>query len=280
MLATLRGPVVSQLSAHPDKVYFRPTTRRPETEQQHILTTTRPADVFGHAFRAYSCQSVKTSRKLHRVLDACRSPHTAPLTTAGPVGSGHECPGGMHMAETLERDIRCNEHRRSFHQPQTSNRQPSSSAPECSSERRIARSRFAHTIVKVLESTIYPSFLPNMSSDDKTFDVAITTENITGENGNNALHITKSAYVEAQQDAVNDSARTKWEVICANKRTCLVVFIVQTNGVVLGLEYVLLGALVGVQSFCRTMGHYDDATKAYAVAAWTLSLWAGLFGLM
>lgn len=54
----------------------------------------------------------------------------------------------------------------------------------------------------------------------------------------------------------------------------------QTNGIILGLEYVLLGALVGVQAFNKTMGHYDNATQAYAVAAWTLSLWAGLFGLM
>jgi hypothetical protein len=28
------------------------------------------------------------------------------------------------------------------------------------------------------------------------------------------------------------------------------------------------------------MGSYDDASGAYAVAASTLSLWAGLFGLM
>ena len=28
------------------------------------------------------------------------------------------------------------------------------------------------------------------------------------------------------------------------------------------------------------MGSYDDSTQKYAVAASTLSLWAGLFGLM
>lgn len=54
----------------------------------------------------------------------------------------------------------------------------------------------------------------------------------------------------------------------------------QTNGIILGLEYVLLGALVGVQAFCRVMGVYDASTGTYAVEAWTLSLWAGLFGLM
>ena len=65
-----------------------------------------------------------------------------------------------------------------------------------------------------------------------------------------------------------------------NAKTCAVIVVVQTNGIILGLEYVLLGALVGVQAFDRVMGSYNEANKSYAVAAWTLSLWAGLFGLM
>lgn len=116
-----------------------------------------------------------------------------------------------------------------------------------------------------------------MSAEDKSY--AIQTENVA-DYGNNGLHITKSAFLDAKEDAVNDSVRPKWEVIRTNAKTCLIIAIVQTNGIILGLEYVLLGALVGVQAFCRVMGSYDDATQAYAVAAWTLSLWAGLFGLM
>lgn len=49
---------------------------------------------------------------------------------------------------------------------------------------------------------------------------------------------------------------------------------------ILGMEYTFLGSLVGVQAFCKTMGSYDESSQAYAVAASTLSLWAGLFGLM
>jgi hypothetical protein len=54
----------------------------------------------------------------------------------------------------------------------------------------------------------------------------------------------------------------------------------QTQGVILGLEYVLLGALVGNQAFCRTMGVYNAASASYSVEPWVLSLWAGVFGIM
>ncbi|OJJ42472.1 hypothetical protein ASPZODRAFT_125479 [Penicilliopsis zonata CBS 506.65] len=59
----------------------------------------------------------------------------------------------------------------------------------------------------------------------------------------------------------------------------MVLLIVQCNGTILGIENILLGNLVGVQSFCRVMGSWDESTSAYAVAAGTLSLWAGVYSI-
>ncbi|KAH6957824.1 general substrate transporter [Ilyonectria sp. MPI-CAGE-AT-0026] len=93
------------------------------------------------------------------------------------------------------------------------------------------------------------------------------------------IAINRDAFLQAQQDTLAE-ARSPWVVIQDNVKTCTVILVVQTNGIILGLEYVLLGALVGVQAFCNTMGSYDSETESYMVAATTLSLWAGLFGLM
>lgn len=93
------------------------------------------------------------------------------------------------------------------------------------------------------------------------------------------IHITRTAYLAAQQESLS-APRPPWQVIRENVKTCAVVVAVQTNGIILGLEYVLLGALVGVQAFDRTMGSYDASKKSYVMAPGTLSLWAGLFGLM
>ncbi|OJJ42785.1 hypothetical protein ASPZODRAFT_104447 [Penicilliopsis zonata CBS 506.65] len=93
------------------------------------------------------------------------------------------------------------------------------------------------------------------------------------------IELTRNDFFEAQLDSLAE-AKSPWRVLRENVKLCTVIFIVQMNGMVLGLEYSLLGALVGVQAFCKTMGHYDESTDAYAVRAWTLSLWAGLFGLM
>ncbi|KAK4940578.1 hypothetical protein LTR10_019337 [Elasticomyces elasticus] len=114
-----------------------------------------------------------------------------------------------------------------------------------------------------------------MSNEIKENKDYLTVENV----GDKGVSISHNALVEAQIESLAE-ARKPWPVIKENLRTFIVILAVQTNGVILGLEYVLLGALVGVQAFCRTMGHYDSATKSYAVAASTLSLWAGLFGLM
>lgn len=123
----------------------------------------------------------------------------------------------------------------------------------------------------------------------------------TQETGGIALNRVK--FIQAQQDSLAE-ASSPWQTIKNNGYTCLVILIVQVshgiahllfffhilqrtisdsrqvNAVVLGLEYVFLGALVGVQAFCRTMGSLDETTGTYAVAASTLSLWAGVFGLM
>ncbi|KAK9447081.1 general substrate transporter [Limtongia smithiae] len=91
--------------------------------------------------------------------------------------------------------------------------------------------------------------------------------------------LSRTAFTEAQLDSLA-KARPTLHVFRDNFKLCAIVVAVQANGVILGLEYVLLGALVGVQAFCKTMGSYDESSAAYAVAASTLSLWAGLFGLM
>ncbi|KAH8667001.1 general substrate transporter [Xylariales sp. PMI_506] len=99
------------------------------------------------------------------------------------------------------------------------------------------------------------------------------------ENLGDKMGLNRDTYMQAQEDALAEG-QPPWLVIKQNLRTCLTIMVVQGYGIILGLEYVLLGALVGVQAFCRTMGDYDSATDSYAVAASTLSLWAGLFGLM
>ena len=93
------------------------------------------------------------------------------------------------------------------------------------------------------------------------------------------MTIDQTAFNKAKQDALSQGS-PPWQVIKDNVKTCVVIVAVQTNGIILGLEYVLLGALVGVQAFDRVMGSYNAADKRYEIAAWTLSLWAGLFGLM
>ncbi|CAK7203119.1 hypothetical protein SEUCBS139899_005848 [Sporothrix eucalyptigena] len=91
--------------------------------------------------------------------------------------------------------------------------------------------------------------------------------------------LSRDDFVQAQQDTLGEGI-SPWQAIRSNPRACATIIVVQLNGIILGLEYALLGGLVGVQAFCRTMGSYDDATGAYAVADNTLSLWGGLFGLM
>jgi hypothetical protein len=93
------------------------------------------------------------------------------------------------------------------------------------------------------------------------------------------MTIDQIAFNEARHDALSRGS-PPWQVIKNNVKICIVIVVVQTNGIILGLEYVLLGALVGVQAFDRVMGSYNEADQRYEVAAWTLSLWAGLFGLM
>ena len=48
----------------------------------------------------------------------------------------------------------------------------------------------------------------------------------------------------------------------------------------MGLEGQFLTSLVGNQAFCRVMGVYDASSGVYAVPAWVLSLWAGMFGIL
>ncbi|CAK7228506.1 hypothetical protein SBRCBS47491_006926 [Sporothrix bragantina] len=91
--------------------------------------------------------------------------------------------------------------------------------------------------------------------------------------------LNRSDFVQAQQDSLGEGS-PPWQVIKDNWRTCATIVVVQLNGIILGLEYALLGGLVGVQAFCRTMGSYNEATGMYAVADNTMSLWGGLFGLM
>lgn len=123
-------------------------------------------------------------------------------------------------------------------------------------------------------------------------------EDVIDKPESNALKLTRTDFFEAQNDSLSEG-RSPWPVIKENLKLCMVVLAVQvrrikplipniinlyiylqTNGIILGLEYTFLGALVGVQAFCRTMGSYDESSGSYAVAASTLSLWAGLFGLM
>jgi MFS transporter, SP family, general alpha glucoside:H+ symporter len=113
-------------------------------------------------------------------------------------------------------------------------------------------------------------------ASEKTIEVAGTETRVEALED---LHITRTAYLEAQQDSLS-APSPPWEVIKANAKTCAVIVAVQTNGIILGLEYVLLGALVGVQAFDKTMGSYNKKNQAYSVAPSTLSLWGGLFGLM
>ncbi|KAL1896079.1 hypothetical protein Sste5346_004818 [Sporothrix stenoceras] len=91
--------------------------------------------------------------------------------------------------------------------------------------------------------------------------------------------LNRNDFEQAQLDTLGEGS-PPWQVIKGNLRACATIFVVQLNGVILGLEYALLGGLVGVQAFCRTMGSYDEATGTYAVADNTMSLWGGLFGLM
>lgn len=123
-------------------------------------------------------------------------------------------------------------------------------------------------------------------------------EDVIDKSESNALKLTRNDFFEAQNDSLSEG-RSPWPVIKENLKLCMIVLAVQvrenqslapkmfslqlwlqTNGIILGLEYTFLGALVGVQAFCRTMGSYDEGSGSYAVAASTLSLWAGLFGLM
>lgn len=53
----------------------------------------------------------------------------------------------------------------------------------------------------------------------------------------------------------------------------------QTQSIVMGLEGQFINSLVGNQAFCRVMGTYDASTDTYAIAAWVLSLWAGIYGI-
>ncbi|KAL7420436.1 hypothetical protein Q5752_004386 [Cryptotrichosporon argae] len=97
--------------------------------------------------------------------------------------------------------------------------------------------------------------------------------------GHGVPGLSKDDYLRAQQ-ATLETTTTPWQAIRGNPRVMATMLSVQTLGFILGLEYVLLGALVGNQAFCRTMGTYDAATDSYSVDAWKLSLWAGVFGIM
>lgn len=92
-------------------------------------------------------------------------------------------------------------------------------------------------------------------------------------------HLSKAEFVRAHDAALLEAPKSPGEVLRSNWKVVSVILSVQTLGVILGLEYVLLGALVGVQAFCKTMGTFDPVGERYSVDAWKLSLWAGVFGI-
>lgn len=109
---------------------------------------------------------------------------------------------------------------------------------------------------------------------DQKPDIAHIEDGPRGPDG-----LTKSEYTHAHDIALLEAPKSPGAVLRSNLKVVSVILSVQTLGVILGLEYVLLGALVGVQAFCKTMGSYDAASDSYAVDAWKMSLWAGVFGI-
>ncbi|KAL6401537.1 putative mfs hexose transporter [Ilyonectria robusta] len=95
------------------------------------------------------------------------------------------------------------------------------------------------------------------------------------------IAINRDAFLQAQQDTLAE-ARSPWAVIQDNVKTCAVILVVQVSVRAIAFFQSIVSLLIkfGVQAFCNTMGSYDSETESYTVAATTLSLWAGLFGLM
>ncbi|KAJ9114713.1 hypothetical protein QFC22_005589 [Naganishia vaughanmartiniae] len=71
--------------------------------------------------------------------------------------------------------------------------------------------------------------------------------------------------------------RSPWKVILANPRLLALIMIVQSNAIIVGVEFSLPGNLLGIQSFCKLMGYYSDKSASYQVEAQHLSVWAALF---
>lgn len=101
--------------------------------------------------------------------------------------------------------------------------------------------------------------------------------------------------VEAVAQQTLAEGRSPWKVILTNPRLLLLIMAVQSNAIIVGVEFSLPGNLLGIQvsaycistepaghayltliqslqSFCKLMGYYSEGSQDYQVKAQHLSV--------
>ncbi|KAJ9107001.1 hypothetical protein QFC19_002869 [Naganishia cerealis] len=78
--------------------------------------------------------------------------------------------------------------------------------------------------------------------------------------------------VDAVAQQTLAEGRSPWKVILANPRLLALIMAVQSNAIIVGVEFSLPGNLLGIQSFCKLMGYYSESSADYQVEAQHLSV--------
>ncbi|GAA5922793.1 hypothetical protein JCM3775_006138 [Rhodotorula graminis] len=88
---------------------------------------------------------------------------------------------------------------------------------------------------------------------------------------------TKALALDEAGEGLRAEARNPWTVLKENRRAAAVILAIQSNAIIVGIEFSLPGNLLGVPAFVEQFGKLSPATGTYAVEAKVLTMWASLF---
>jgi hypothetical protein len=66
-----------------------------------------------------------------------------------------------------------------------------------------------------------------------------------------------------------------WTALARNKRLAFLILAVQSNAMIMGVEYSLQGTVLGIESFLRLMGH--ETAEGWAIDSDVMATWSALW---
>ncbi|GAA5999662.1 uncharacterized protein JCM10292_003680 [Rhodotorula paludigena] len=90
-------------------------------------------------------------------------------------------------------------------------------------------------------------------------------------------HEDKVTTLDEAGENLRRSARNPWTVLKENRRALAVILAIQSNAIIVGIEFALPGNMLGIPAFLRQFGELSPTSGQYAVEAKVLTIWAALF---